>query len=58
MSNALSAFEGELIGNPVAQAILARALRSDRDAIDRTDVLKALDAITTLLRTAPAALAA
>ncbi|TMD19984.1 MAG: hypothetical protein E6I99_14570 [Chloroflexi bacterium] len=42
-----------------AQVIaMARALRSDRDAIDRTDVLKALDAITTLLRTAPAALAA
>jgi len=37
---------------------MARALRADRDAIDRTDVVKALDGITTLLRTAPAVLAA
>ena len=37
---------------------MARALRAERDAIDRTDVLKALGGITTLLRTAPAALAA
>jgi len=36
---------------------MARALRADRDAIDRTDVVKALDGITTLLRTAPAVIA-
>jgi len=37
---------------------MARALRADRDAIDRADVLAALDGITTLLRTAPSVLAA
>ena len=37
---------------------MARALRADRDAIDRTDVVAALNGITTLLRTAPSALAA
>jgi hypothetical protein len=42
-----------------AQVIaMARALRADRDAIDRTDVLSGLRAITTLLATPPAALAA
>src|SRR5439155_13720115 len=35
---------------------MARALRADRDAIDRADVLAALDGITTLLRTAPSVL--
>jgi hypothetical protein len=41
-----------------AQVIaMARAVRDDRDAIDRADVLSGLQAITTLLRTPPAALA-
>jgi len=41
-----------------AQVIaMARALRAQRDAIDRTDVLSGLRAITTLLATPPAALA-
>ncbi len=40
-----------------AQVIaMARALRENRDAIDRGDVLSGLQAITTLLRTPPAAL--
>jgi hypothetical protein len=37
---------------------MARALRAERDAIDRSDVLSGLRAITTLLVTPPAALAA
>jgi hypothetical protein len=42
-----------------AQVIaMAHALRAERDAIDRTDVLSGLRAITTLLATPPAALAA
>jgi hypothetical protein len=42
-----------------AQVIaMARALRAERDAIDRTDVLSGLRAITTLLATPPAALTA
>lgn len=41
-----------------AQVIaMARALRAERDAIQREDVIAGLDAITTLLRTPPAALA-
>ncbi len=41
-----------------AQVIaMARALRGERDAIDRGDVIAGLDAITTLLRTPPAELA-
>ena len=41
-----------------AQVIaMARALRAQRDAIDRGDVIAGLDAITTLLRTPPAELA-
>jgi hypothetical protein len=41
-----------------AQVIaMARALREDRAAINRSDVLSGLQAITTLLRTPPAALA-
>jgi hypothetical protein len=41
-----------------AQVIaMARALRADRNAIDRADVLAGLAAITTLLQTPPAALA-
>ena len=40
-----------------AQVIaMARAVRADRNAIDRSDVLNGLRAITTLLRTPPAAL--
>ena len=37
---------------------MARALRAERDAIDRNDVLNGLRAITTLLRTPPSALPA
>jgi len=41
-----------------AQVIaMARALRAEHDAIDRTDVLAGLTAITTLLQTPPALLA-
>ncbi|HYY46904.1 MAG TPA: hypothetical protein VE951_07585 [Candidatus Angelobacter sp.] len=41
-----------------AQVIaMARALRAERDAIQREDVIAGLDAITTLLRTPPAELA-
>jgi hypothetical protein len=41
-----------------AQVIaMARALRAERDAIDRADVLSGMGAITALLRTPPAALA-
>jgi hypothetical protein len=40
-----------------AQVIaMARALRAERDGIDRGDVLNGLGAITTLLRTPPSAL--
>jgi hypothetical protein len=35
---------------------MARALRAERDGIDRGDVLNGLGAITTLLRTPPSAL--
>ena len=42
-----------------AQVIaMARALRAERDAIDRNDALHGLLAITTLLRTPPDALPA
>ena len=41
-----------------AQVIaMARALRAERDSIDRDDVVAGLVAITTLLQTPPAALA-
>ena len=57
----LHAVRGSILTSYVtfsAQVIaMARALRSGRTAIDRTDVLNGLRAITTLLRTPPAALA-
>jgi len=58
----LHAVRGSMLTSYVtfsAQVIaMARALQADRDAIDRADVLHGLRAITTLLRTPPAALAA
>jgi hypothetical protein len=58
----LHAVRGSMLTSYVtfsAQVIaMARALRADRDAIDRSDVLNGLRAITTLLRTPPAALTA
>jgi hypothetical protein len=58
----LHAVRGSILTSYVtfsAQVIaMASALRADRDAIDRGDVLKGLRAITTLLRTPPAALTA
>jgi len=57
----LHAVRGSMLTSYVtfsAQVIaMARALRADRDAIDRTDVMSGLHAITTLLATPPAALA-
>ena len=57
----LHAVRGSMLTSYVtfsAQVIaMARALRTERDAIDRTDVLTGLRAITTLLRTPPPALA-
>lgn len=57
----LHAVRGSMLTSYVtfsAQVIaMARALRAGRDAIDRTDVLTGLRAITTLLRTPPPALA-
>jgi hypothetical protein len=56
----LHAVRGSILTSYVtfsAQVIaMARALRAERDAIDRSDVLNGLRAITTLLRTPPAAL--
>ncbi len=57
----LHAVRGSMLTSYVtfsAQVIaMARAGRAERDAIDRTDVLTGLRAITTLLRTPPRALA-
>jgi hypothetical protein len=57
----LHAVRGSILTSYVtfsAQVIaMARALRADRDAIDRNDVLNGLRAITTLLGTPPSALA-
>ena len=57
----LHAVRGSMLTSYVtfsAQVIaMARALRAQRDAIDRTDVLSGLRAITALLATPPAALA-
>ena len=57
----LHAVRGSMLTSYVtfsAQVIaMARARRAERDAIDRTDVLTGLRAITTLLRTPPRALA-
>src|SRR5438132_7372664 len=57
----LHAVRGSMLTSYVtfsAQVIaMARALRAERDAIDRSDVLSGLRAITTLLATPPAALA-
>jgi len=57
----LHAVRGSMLTSYVtfsAQVIaMARALRAERDAIDRSDVLSGLRAITTLLVTPPAALA-
>ena len=57
----LHAVRGSMLTSYVtfsAQVIaMARALRAERDAIDRTDVMSGLRAITTLLATPPAALA-
>ncbi|HEV2012612.1 MAG TPA: hypothetical protein VGR77_01800 [Candidatus Dormibacteraeota bacterium] len=57
----LHAVRGSMLTSYVtfsAQVIaMARALRAERDAIDRTDVLSGLRAITTLLRTPPPVLA-
>ena len=57
----LHALRGSMLTSYVtfsAQVIaMARALRAQRDAIDRDDVLSGLRAITTLLTTPPAALA-
>ena len=57
----LHAVRGSMLTSYVtfsAQVIaMARALRAERNAIDRTDVLTGLRAITTLLRTPPRALA-
>jgi hypothetical protein len=56
----LHAVRGSILTSYVtfsAQVIaMARALRAERDAIDRDDVLNGLRAITTLLRTPPNAL--
>jgi hypothetical protein len=56
----LHAVRGSMLTSYVtfsAQVIaMARALRQNRNAIDRADVLSGLQAITTLLRTPPAAL--
>jgi hypothetical protein len=56
----LHAVRGSMLTSYVtfsAQVIaMAHALRAERDAIDRTDVLSGLRSITTLLRTRPAAL--
>jgi hypothetical protein len=56
----LHAVRGSILTSYVtfsAQVIaMARALRAGRDAIDRTDVLRGLAAITGLLRTPPSAL--
>jgi len=58
----LHAVRGSILTSYVtfsAQVIaMARALRAERDAIDRNDVLNGLRAITTLLRTPPNALPA
>jgi hypothetical protein len=58
----LHAVRGSILTSYVtfsAQVIaMARALRAERDAIDRGDVLNGLRAITTLLRTPPGALPA
>lgn len=58
----LHAVRGSILTSYVtfgAQVIaMARALRAGREAIDRTDVLSGLAAITGLLRTPPSALAA
>jgi hypothetical protein len=57
----LHAVRGSILTSYVtfsAQVIaMARALRADRDAIDRNDVLNGLRAITALLGTPPSALA-
>jgi hypothetical protein len=58
----LHAVRGSMLTSYVtfsAQVIaMARAMRADRDAIDRTDVLNGLRAITTLLQTPPSDLPA
>jgi hypothetical protein len=58
----LHAVRGSMLTSYVtfsAQVIaMARAVQADRDAIDRTDVLNGLRAITTLLQTPPSALPA
>jgi hypothetical protein len=58
----LHAVRGSILTSYVtfsAQVIaMARAMQAERDAIDRSDVLSGLRAITTLLRTPPSALSA